>query len=346
MNQPVLKAPTLHNYQRYLCPVSGFFNALEDGREEVRHNEKKRKIDFHCDLFEASSYYYFVNDDIILSYQSILPFTSLKTRLQSHKGKRFYVFNLFNDYPGNIALELNQHEFSINGEALIFSNSYCNFQISEKPNTQRSYFQIIVTEKFIREFVDAEILEHNQLAGILNYSEKKLLVMNNYPKILDKDFNEMIYLFSTGQADEFSKIRNFKIVTNFITEFFKTYRIVDPSNAEDVPEETEGKEELLQKYLDENIDQPFAGVDEMAKIFHMSNSTLNRYFIKTFNMTPFEYFRKTQMEYGKKLLIETNLSVSEIAYKLGFNSPANFIRSFKKVVALTPGAYKAQFSTL
>ncbi len=330
-------------YKRYLCPVSGYFNAISDGRNEVKHNAKKQLLTFKCDLFESSSYYYFLNDEIILSYAQMLPSADVSTQLQPHNGRRFYIFNLHHNYSNSVALQVNDSKFSISGDTLIFTNSDCNFQVLEKAQVHRTYFQIVITEYFLHEFIDPAMLSQSKLTGILDFSDNKVLVINNYPEIISNEFKELIHLFSLGQANEFSKLKIFKIVTGFLSCFLKNYQ-AEESGALELAPQSERSELLLKKYLDDHIEGSFIGIDKMAKMFHMSNSTLNRNFIKAFNTTPFEYFKKAQIEHAKKLLIETELSVSEIAYRLGFESPANFIRSFKKIAMITPGAFKSQFS--
>jgi AraC-like DNA-binding protein len=46
------------------------------------------------------------------------------------------------------------------------------------------------------------------------------------------------------------------------------------------------------------------------------------------------------IERSKQLLIETRLTVSEIAYQLGFEYPQHFSRLFKSRTGMTPNAYR------
>lgn len=47
-----------------------------------------------------------------------------------------------------------------------------------------------------------------------------------------------------------------------------------------------------------------------------------------------------QFEYAEKLLQETNLNIEEIALNSGFNSANYFVRRFKNIYGITPGAYR------
>lgn len=53
-----------------------------------------------------------------------------------------------------------------------------------------------------------------------------------------------------------------------------------------------------------------------------------------------EYIQLATIEHAKNLLSERNLSISEIAYRLGFRYPHHLSRLFKKITGLTPNEYK------
>ena len=53
-----------------------------------------------------------------------------------------------------------------------------------------------------------------------------------------------------------------------------------------------------------------------------------------------EYIQLTTIDRAKELLIEGNMSVSEIAYELGFKYPHHLSRLFKKVVGVAPNEYR------
>jgi AraC-like DNA-binding protein len=46
---------------------------------------------------------------------------------------------------------------------------------------------------------------------------------------------------------------------------------------------------------------------------------------------------------AKKMLVEDNHSISEIAYQLGFENPPYFSRLFKKEVGMSPKEFKNHF---
>jgi len=53
-----------------------------------------------------------------------------------------------------------------------------------------------------------------------------------------------------------------------------------------------------------------------------------------------EYLAQYRMDMAKKWLLETDMKISDIAEKLMYKNPENFIRSFKKQEGITPGQYR------
>ncbi|MDP2421348.1 AraC family transcriptional regulator [Sediminibacterium sp.] len=72
----------------------------------------------------------------------------------------------------------------------------------------------------------------------------------------------------------------------------------------------------------------------------MSFSHVSRIFSQLEEITVEKYLLLLRMEKAKELLIQTELSASEISDRLGYNSPQSFITQFKKEVGKTPGEYR------
>lgn len=62
----------------------------------------------------------------------------------------------------------------------------------------------------------------------------------------------------------------------------------------------------------------------------------------TKDITFTDYIAEQKLELAKKLLVETELSVAEIADRLSYSNAQNFIRLFKKHLEITPGQYRKQ----
>lgn len=73
---------------------------------------------------------------------------------------------------------------------------------------------------------------------------------------------------------------------------------------------------------------------------HYNPSYLSNIFKKEYGTTFSEYLMSYRLEMAKKWLIETDLTIKEIAERLQYHNSQNFIRSFRKKEQVTPGAYR------
>lgn len=84
-------------------------------------------------------------------------------------------------------------------------------------------------------------------------------------------------------------------------------------------------------------------VEEIAKALNMSARYLSDSLKAETGKTAIEHIHLYLIDEAKNLLLEPKITVSEIAYKLGFDNPKYFSRLFKKKVGVTPSAYREQY---
>ena len=78
----------------------------------------------------------------------------------------------------------------------------------------------------------------------------------------------------------------------------------------------------------------------LAEQIHTSPTSLCRTFKRATHTTPFEYLNRLRIEHACKLLTYSHLTISQIAYEIGFNNLAHFNRQFKRITQQTPSAYR------
>lgn len=82
------------------------------------------------------------------------------------------------------------------------------------------------------------------------------------------------------------------------------------------------------------------GLEQYASMSNMSLSTFKRRFQEIFNMAPGIWLAIKRLEFSKRLLSTSNMTVAEIADASGFNSTSYFVKAFKQEFHLTPLQYK------
>lgn len=81
-------------------------------------------------------------------------------------------------------------------------------------------------------------------------------------------------------------------------------------------------------------------VDEVADLAHMEKSAFCRFFKAKTQKTFTRFVNETRVNHACGLLLENRLSVSQIAFEVGFNNLANFYRQFQKIMGKTPGEFQ------
>ena len=82
--------------------------------------------------------------------------------------------------------------------------------------------------------------------------------------------------------------------------------------------------------------------DYLANNLKKDYSTLSKLFSEVRGITIEKFAIIHRIEYAKELLCYSQLSTSEIAYKLGYSSPAHLSSQFKQVTGMTPKDFRSQ----
>lgn len=95
----------------------------------------------------------------------------------------------------------------------------------------------------------------------------------------------------------------------------------------------------LFKYVQTHYHEPIH-VSEMADLCNMNYSYFSRYFKKLTGKTFVEYVNYIRLTEAEKLLLTTDLNITQIAFATGFSSTSYFIKIFKKNKGLSPNKMK------
>lgn len=96
-----------------------------------------------------------------------------------------------------------------------------------------------------------------------------------------------------------------------------------------------GIREVIDAHLFSNLTIP-----ELATLAGLSLSSFKREFQKVYEDTPANYIKIKRIEEAQKLVQYSDLSISEICYRLGFGDVSNFSKAFKKQTGNTPTTYR------
>ncbi len=83
-------------------------------------------------------------------------------------------------------------------------------------------------------------------------------------------------------------------------------------------------------------------IEELAELAHLSVSALERRFKKHLAKTPNQFINEIRLENARKLLVETRLPISQIAYQCGFSEPSYFSKQFRRLFGEIPSQMRDQ----
>ncbi len=95
----------------------------------------------------------------------------------------------------------------------------------------------------------------------------------------------------------------------------------------------------VEKVLNTHISKPNFSAQEFSKLMAMSRMQLHRKLMALTGLSTSQFIRSQRLKIAVNLLQESDLSVSEVAYQVGFNSVSYFIKCFKETYNTTPNSY-------
>jgi AraC-like DNA-binding protein/mannose-6-phosphate isomerase-like protein (cupin superfamily) len=94
-------------------------------------------------------------------------------------------------------------------------------------------------------------------------------------------------------------------------------------------------------YINQNCAEPIAP-KKLASLANMSPGYFSRFFRAVTGITPTNYVMRARVDMATKYLLNTTMSVTEIAYASGFGSASYFDRVFKSAKGMTPHEFRRQ----
>ena len=100
----------------------------------------------------------------------------------------------------------------------------------------------------------------------------------------------------------------------------------------------------INESLKKNLDDSSFGVNELASIVGISRVHLNRKMKDRYSVSPNNFIRSYRLKQAAYLLINNNVNVSEVAYRVGFSSHSHFSNTFREYFGMTPKEFVAYYT--
>lgn len=150
-----------------------------------------------------------------------------------------------------------------------------------------------------------------------------------------------------GAIEYISKPFNFEILVSTINSALRFQKRVNEAQKKvevktseiDIVSVDEQLVNKAVKLVEENISNSSFSVEDMSHELGYSRGHFYQKMIKITGQTPMDFIRNIRMKRAAELLKKSQLTVSEIAYKVGYNNPKLFSRYFKSQYKMYPSEY-------
>src|SRR5260221_2006039 len=87
-------------------------------------------------------------------------------------------------------------------------------------------------------------------------------------------------------------------------------------------------------------------VDELAQIAGLAPAALSRRFRRRYSIGLAEHLKRLQVDSAERLLRDSDLTATQIAYRAGFGTRRTFFRAYRRLKGDTPDAYRSRLRAM
>jgi AraC-like DNA-binding protein len=199
-----------------------------------------------------------------------------------------------------------------------------------------------ITIQFHRDLFDEKFLQRNQMSfirhllersmrGVLFSTETIEAIMPRIKELPQKHgFDSVLELLSI--------LHNLSTSKNIQTLSDSSFRQIEKLSY------NSRRIDRIMGHLNQNFDKNIS-LRDAAKIAGMTDVAFSRFFKVRTGKTFVDTINEVRLGNASRMLIDTTHSITEIAYKCGFNNMSNFNRLFKKKKDCTPKEFRETFNS-
>lgn len=102
----------------------------------------------------------------------------------------------------------------------------------------------------------------------------------------------------------------------------------------------------MKAYIDQHYDDPNLSLNQVSDLFGVSPKNVSSIFKEELDIKFIDYLLKVRFDHAKRLLLETEEPIQQIAESVGYVHVISFHRAFKKLFDLPPGEYRNVYRSL
>lgn len=251
----------------------------------------------------------------------------------------FYKISFKKHLSGKLKYGQSHYDFDEGGLSFVSPNQVISAIEGE---TDYSGYTLLVHPDFLRNYPLGSKIKN---FGFFSYGANEALFVS------DKEKRTLFSVFGnireelSGAIDDFSQdvlVSHIEVLLNYSNRFYKRQFLTRKHLNHDLLTKMET---LLDDYFtsEKSLDG-LPTVEFLAGKLHISPRYLSDMLRSITGSNAQQHIHGKLIEKAKELLTSTELSIAEIAYRLGFERPQSFSKLFKKKTDQTPVAFKQSFN--
>ena len=252
----------------------------------------------------------------------------------------FYKISYKKNLTGKLKYGQGYYDFDEGG---LFFKAPNQVSANAENNDDHTGFTILIHPDFLAGYPLAKKIKQY---GFFSYSVNEALHLS------DKERATIISIFKNIQEelqnsiDDFSQdviISQIETLLNYSNRFYKRQFVTRKSASNDLLQKLE---EILDDYFnnEKTLMQGIPTVHYLAETLNISPSYLSDMLRSLTGQNAQQHIHNKLIEKAKEKISTTNLTISEIAYELGFEHPSSFNKLFKLKTRLSPLAFRQSFN--
>ena len=190
--------------------------------------------------------------------------------------------------------------------------------------------------QFSPESLGMDLMEKPEMTSVKNLFNRSKYGL----EILGETRNQAITILKRME-DENELLRFASLIElfNLLANSSELKPLASPSYTPSLNTKSVEKIDTIIQYIREHIDQPIS-LDDAASLVHMGSKSFSRFFKKNTGKTFVQYVNEIRIGEACKRLLNSELSITDIAFDVGYNTLSNFNRRFMEIKSMTPRDYR------
>ena len=268
------------------------------------------------------------------------------TRVVEHNVPQSHVLHFYKiSYKPRLSgrVKYGQHYYDFDEGGLLFAAPGQIIGNDENHSGVCSQYTLLIHPDFLLSYPLAKKIKQY---GFFSYSANEALHLSDKEKAVIISIFEIIEEELNSRLDDFSQdviISQIELLLNYANRFYRrqfiTRKVINNNLLENL-------EEILNQYFDneQSVNGGVPTVQYLAGRLNISPSYLSDMLRSLTGQNAQQHIHNKLIEKAKEQLSVTGLSVSEIAYNLGFEHPQSFSKLFKTKTNLSPVEFRRSFN--